>query len=635
MLQSIRDRIQGLVAGVIILFLCMTFGIWGIEKYLNSGKTVVVAKVNGHDIELPTFQTTYQRLRQRAQAELGDNFDPKVWGEQATKVKALDYLIEEQLLLQAAEDARLKVSDAQVAANVTQSPTFQVDGKFSKERYSQIVNALGFNELGFEQQARKDISVQQLRAGVAMSSFVTDAEAQRLQQLRAQTRDVGYATVSLEKFKDGITLTQAEIEEYFKAHQEQYRTNEKLALEYVLLSLDSIIGEVKVADAALQTYYDAHQAQYTVEEQRSANHILVQVKKDATPEETEAARKKASDLRESIVNGKKFEDVAKESSDDVGSKAEGGETGLFGRGVMAPEFEQAVFALKPGELSEPVKTEFGYHIIRVKEIKPGGLRPLSEARADVEAAYRKEQAEATYYERAEQFSNTVYEHPDSLAAAADALGLKVEKTELLTREDLAAKFSPAVVDAAFEPEVLTDGLSSPPVEVSDTKVVAIKLLQHEASRLRTLDEVRDDVVKALTLERAHDAATKRGAELVERLQKGEDLNSLMASEGLSWHTAKNIDRNGGDVSRAVARAAFKVTTPKPGEFAYAGIPVGTGDYAIIQVANVVTPPLEKLPTEQLTELKRQAGQTRTLLSWHEFVDALKSHAKITTHVENL
>jgi peptidyl-prolyl cis-trans isomerase D len=410
MLQSIRERAQGAIAVIIVLFLCLTFAVWGVESYLNEARKVVVAEVNGDEIELSEYQETFQRLRQRAQAELGEAFDSAVWSQDSTKQKALDYLVEERVLTQNVDRARLRLSSDQVAEFLKTSPNFQVDGKFSSERYTQVTSALGFSEQAYEAQARKDLALQQLRTGVVASAFITPQELSRVEQLQGETRTIGYAVIAPTDSAKEV-ISEQEASAYFAAHQEDYRVEDKVSLEFVELKLEDLVPSVTVSDDELEQYYATHKADFTVEEQRNASHILVQLKADATSTEDAAAKQKALALRKAIIDGKPFAEVAKTQSDDIGSRAEGGATGLFGRGVMAPEFEQAVFSMQVDALSEPVKTSFGYHIIKLVEIKPGGVTPLAEVRSDVVTRRQKIFTTKRPSVSAIRFTNTLIHSP--------------------------------------------------------------------------------------------------------------------------------------------------------------------------------------------------------------------------------
>lgn len=635
MMQTIRERAQGLVAAAIVLFLCLTFAVWGVESYLNEAREVVVAEINGEEVLLQEYQASFQRLRQRAQAELGEAFDATVWAEESTKRQALDFVVENRLLSQNVDRARIRITSEQLADYLKNSPNFQVDGKFSAERYKQVTSMLGFDERGYEAQARKDLALQQLRTGVMASAFVTPAEISKVAQLDAQTRNIAYAVVApTDSAKE--TVAEEDARAYFEGHKEQYRVEDKVALEYVDLKLVDLIQKVSATEEELQQYYEAHKADFTVEEQRSANHILIELKPDAASDADAAARTKALEMRELVSGGKAFEDVAREHSDDIGSRAEGGATGLFGRGVMAPEFEAAVFSMKVGEVSQPVKTAFGYHIIKLNEIKPGGVTPFAEARSEVDARVRREKAETLYYETAERFSDIVYEHPDSLTESADQLEMQVLTTSEQTREEVAAMFRPAVADAVWEPEVLTQGLASAPVEVGDDRIVAVRVTKYTPSHLPEFEDVKSQVVAQIQNERVRDAAKARGEALVERLRKGEAGASIAAAENLSWEEFTNAKRDDERINRAVLRAAFKARIDNPNDKARLGVVFGSGNYAVVEVSGVTTPAAPATEaTASAARAKEQLARARTVLAWQDFVNSLKSSAQIETHPEKL
>ncbi len=620
---------------VIVGLIILTFALWGIQSYLNAEQVVIVAEVNGEEIGLREYQNTFQRFRQRAQAEFGAAFDESIWSTPETKRRALDFVVDERALDQNIVAANMRVTDAQVVRAIRSSQNFVVDGEFSRERYAQIIDMLGFSELGFEHQTRRELAVQQLRTAVAGSAFVTTAEAKRLEQLRAQQRSFGYALIDAHKYNDEIVITDAELESYFAEREQDYKTEEQVKLEYLILSLDELTQQVPITEDLLRDYYASHKAQYEVEEERSANHVLIQVAREVSPQDDAAALEKARVLRQLIVDGDAIEDIAREHSDDIGSRAEGGETGFFGRGAMVPEFEEAVFAMQPGEISGPIRTQFGYHIIQLREIKPGGLREFDEVRSEVEEALRLEQAEALFFERAERFSDVVYEFPDSLQHAADELGLEVKQTQLLSSEGLAREFSQAVVNAAFDVEVLTEGLVSPPVELPGSRVIAVRVLEHNPSRLRTLNEVREAVANTLRAQKSQARVASEGARVLERLNAGEALEQVVAEGGLEWHVVENATRLSADASRAILRLVFSTPPVTEGKASYAGNIMGNGDYGVVAVTAIHTPAESEIADDAVTTMRTNITRNRAQVGWRSFVAALRERADIATYPDRL
>ncbi len=635
MLQLIRDRAQGLVVGVIVFFICLTFALFGVQQYLDARGTVVVAEVNGEEVSLAEFQRAFQQLRQRAEAIFGEAFEPERWSGEQAKLTALDFVVNEHLLLQVTDDANIRASDAQIANYVRTSPQFQRDGTFSKDLYKQAVRAVGFSELGFEQQVRKDLVVNQLRAGIGATAFATAEELQRLEQYRQQSRDIGYAILGIEPFREGIVASKEEIEEYFEERGEDYRIEEKISVSYLDLSIETLMADISTDETQLLAYYDANQTNYAAQEQRNANHILIQIPHEAADSEEAPAREKAIILREKALGGAAFEDIARENSDDIGSRTDGGETGFFGRGVMAPEFEEAVFAMSEGDISEPIRTEFGFHIIRLKEIKPGGLKSFDEVRDDVAASYKREQAEALFFEQAEQLSELVYEQPDTLDGATDGLGLSVKTTTMLTRSELADTFSAGVVEAAFDPEVLIEGLNSDAIDLSNGRVVVVRVSEHEPSTVPLLEDVIEDVTRDVIDSRAREAVYARGKAIVDRLNSGEGKQTVIGSEDLKWEDVVGAKRDSSKLNRAVLRAAFRSDPPEGDGVIYAGIPIGTGDFAIVGVSNVAVPPIEQLNISDISQLRRDVAADRTDTSWQDFLALLKSDSKIESYPDRL
>ena len=303
---------------------------------------------------------------------------------------------------------------------------------------------------------------------------------------------------------------------------------------------------------------------------------------------------------------------------------------------MAPEFEEAVFAMTEGEISEPVNTQFGFHVIRLKEIKPGGLKPFAEVREDVEATYRREQAEAIFFEQSEQLSELVWEQPDQLHAAADALGLSVQKTALLDKQQVADKFSTKVANAAFEAKVLLERLNSDAIETDDGRIIAVRVDEYEASRVPTLDELRDTIAAEALDTRAREAAREFGSSLVESLNKGESIDAVFAGEDQpQWETVNGARRDSSKLNRAILREGFRLVPDNNEQTVYSGLSLGTGDYAVFGVSNITVPPIEQLNTSELDALRRELATVRTTLAWHEFVRVLKTDSRIELFPDRL
>jgi peptidyl-prolyl cis-trans isomerase D len=500
--------------------------------------------------------------------------------------------------------------------------------------YEQQVSALGFSQIGFEQQLRDDMAKSQLRNGVAASEFVTREEAQRITALRKQKRDIGYAIIAAAEIEKQVTVSEAETAAYFESHQEDYRKAEKASVEYLESSAAALAAKVDITEDKLRQYYDANHATYTLAEERDANHILVQVSQDADAPAVTKALTKVNDIAKRARAGEDFEQLAKDLSDDVGSKAEGGSTGFFARGAMAPEFEEAAFKLKVGEISEPVRTKFGWHILKLKEIKSGGLQPFDKLRAEVEVAYRTAEAQKAFFEQSEQFSNLVYENSDTLTVAAEALGLKTARTEILTKAELAAKFSDKVAAEVFSPEVLSEGMNSAPVELPQNRVVALRVIEHVPSAIPAQAEVKAQIEDAVRDSHRRQLTEALGKELLERLHKGQTPSDVLKGHGIEWQQEAGATRESDAVNRAVLRAAFGVGAVGS-EPSYTGIAIGNTDYAVIRVANVVVPADSEIARGDVAAVQKDLVKGRIGAAWSTFVAALRATSDVKIMEKNL
>jgi peptidyl-prolyl cis-trans isomerase D len=633
-LQSIRDRAQGWFATVVFGLLLIPFALWGVNWYVRERSEVVVAKVNGTKIRLQEYERAYQEQRRYLQNLLSD---PSLLEGTFLKQQTIDKVVNDRLLASATERHGLRIGDGDLVGAIQLFPAFQQDGKFVPQLYENRLRDLGLSPTGFEERMRVDLATEQLHQGVSDTNFVTQAAVEVVEKLKGQKRDVVFATVAAEPLKSQIVPTDAEIEDYYQRNSARFMSPEMVKLAYVELSAEELGKRVAVEEQALKDYYESNKATYSTPEERSANHILVHVKEDAKPEEVEAARKLAEGYLNEAKAGKSFEDIAMQNSDDVGSKAEGGKTGFFPRGVMAKEFDEAAFSMQPGELRGPVRTEFGWHVIRLNEIKPASSKTFEEARADVEAAVRKEQAEKKFFDLADQLSTLTYENSDSLEPAAKALELTVKETDFVARTGGQGLFgNPKVLETAFSGEVVTERLNSQPVEISPTHTIVMRLLEHKPSALRALPEVRTEVVTLVTAEIAKRKAEERGKALLERLVKGEEREALAQSEQLAWTEVKGATRDDDTkLGRAVGRLAFRIPYATPGEARYDGLSLGTGDYVIVGITGVSEPDLSK-PDEEKRKVERESLFANYANNdWRDYLAALKADAKITTYTDKL
>ncbi|MGQ0656761.1 MAG: SurA N-terminal domain-containing protein [Chromatiales bacterium] len=633
MLQTIRDRAHGWFATIVFAILVVPFALWGINWYVRERGEIAVAEVNGTEIQMAEFERAYQDYRRNMQAMQADISKLEA---ALLKRHVLEQMIDDRLLRENTHKTGLRISDGTVAGAIQSFAPFQREGKFARSLYENRLRDMGLSPSGFEARMRDDMEAEQLHQGISDTNFVTSAAVDALERLKGQRRDVVFATVAAEPLKIEVQPSDTDIEAYHRANAARFTIPEAVRVAYLELAADDLTDEVTVDETALKEYYENHRADYETPEERSANHILVHVEKDAKPEEAEAARQKAEQYLAEAKAGKSFEEIATAHSDDVGSKAEGGKTGFFRRGVMAPAFEEAAFSMQPGELRGPIRTEFGWHVIRLNEIKPAVVKSFGEAHADVEKAYRQRKAEELFYERADQLSTLTYENADSLDPAAKALNLTVKESGFFPRSGGDELFAnPKVVEAAFSPEVLNERLNSQPVEIAPTQTIVLRVAEHRPAALRPLKEVREEVRALVVAEMAKRKAEERGAALLERLRNGEPRDALAHDEQLAWTEKKGITRDDPDISRAIARTAFSLVPAKPEEVMYGGVSVGTGDYALVGVLKASDPDLTKIGDAERKLSREQLFTSYANNDWRDYLAALKAAARIETHPDRL
>lgn len=582
MLQFIRERAQSWIAWVIVTLLIIPFALWGINQYFDGGKEVPAAKVNDIEISQQRLQQVFYQQQQRLREMLGDNYRPDMFPEEQMRQQVLDGLIEQELLVQTAMGSGMRIGNGLLAATIHNVPAFQMDGQFSQQVYERALNARGIPASVFEGDLRRDMLTQQLYAGVVRSDFATPLERRAMQQLAGQQRDIGFLLLPLADFIAKAQVSDEEVSAYYEAQGTLFMQPEQVSVSYLELSAEQIAQGIKVGEDELRARYEAQLASYSTPEERHARHILIQVAPGADAAAEAAARAEADKLLAQVRGGTPFADVARKSSQDPVSAAEGGDLGFFGRGVMDKAFEDATFALKPGEVSELVRSAFGYHIIRLEAVRGGSTRPFAEVREQILAEVRNERAEQQFYDQAEQLANLTYEHPDTLEQAASQLALTVKQSEPFTRRGGAELLAnPRLVSAAFSEDVLARGNNSEVIEVGRNHLVVLRALQHQPEMRRPLESVREDIVTRLRRDKAAATAHEAAVALQQQLQQGGDPALVAKGARAKWQRKDGLAREDGSVDAAVLRKAFSVPRPQAAQPNWDLVVTANGDIAVV------------------------------------------------------
>lgn len=635
MLQSIRDRAQGWLAWIIVGLIIIPFALWGVQEYVGVGAGVNVATVNGVDITQQRFQRVYDQQRQRLRALLGGDFNSQ--DETRIKQTVLDNLIRDEVIRQTAEALKLRVSNAQLAQEVGAIPQFQENGRFSPQLFQQALRAQGLSAEGLESQLRQGLIMEQLNTGVTVTSIITPAELDQAIRIKNQQRDIGYLVLPWANFKEGVNPDEGAVQKYYEQNREQLASPEQVSIEYIELSAQALASQIIPDEQELNKFYEEHAATYATPEQRRASHILISVDKAADEAAVTAAKAKAQEIHQRLIKGEDFTKVAKEVSQDPASAPQGGDLGFFGKGVMDKAFEDRVFSLKAGELSEPVRSAFGFHIIKLTEIKPAVTKTLAEVRPDLVKELQQRKAQQMFFEKTEPLTNLSFENPDTLAVASKELGLPIQSSALFDRKGgEGITFNPKVVTAAFSEDILKRGFNSEPIEIGDNRLVVLRVKEHKPAAQRSLDEVRQTIVEQLRTEMAQAKARAAGEAFMERLKKGEDPAAIAKEYRVEWVKSGLIGRDETKINPQIVRAAFRLNKPaKDALPAVGGEPLESGDYAVLAVYAVREGDPAGMESAARTALKRELQRNLAQSEYDLLVAEAKNEAKIVTHPDKL
>lgn len=637
MLHFIRERAQGWLAYGIVILIIIPFALWGVNQYFSGAGEVTVAKVDGAEIQQRELQRAYLQQRRQMQQMLGDRFNPEQFPEKVMKREVLEGMVRDRLLIQVARDAGFWIGDAQLAQAIRSTSAFQGENGFSKEQYERTLRAQGMNPSYFEARMRRSMLSGQLKAGVAGSAFLTGRELDTVLRLKKQRRDIGYLVLPLERFLADVEAGDEEVERYYQDHKERYVVPERVKVAYLELDLEEMREGIEVSEETLRQTYEERAEQFSSPEERRVRHILIEVPRDGGDEAEAAAKAEAERLLARLDEGAAFAELAREHSDDPGSAEEGGDLGFMGKGVMDEAFEQAAFSLEPGEPGGPVRSAFGYHIIKVEEVRGGDVQPFEEVRDQLKQRVQRERAEARFYEQSEQLANLTYEQPDALEPAAEALGLTVQKTGYFDRsggEGIAS--NQEVVKTAFSGEVLAEGFNSQPVELDTNHLVVLRVEDHRPERQQSLDEVRDRVAEAVRRQKASEAVRAAADTLAERLAGGEEPVAVADTEGLQWQRHEGLARSGeGEVPGPVRRTAFAVPRPAEGERTAQAVELASGDQAVVAVSRVVDGEPAEVPADERQKERRDLVRAEGRIAYESLLSYLRSRADVTIRADQL
>ena len=605
---------------VVLALVALPFAFWGIDSYQRvMSRADEVAEVGGQKITEQEFSEALRQQQDRLRGMLGRNFDPAMFDSPAMRTELLEGMISQRLLMQHAARNHLAVPNEMLVETTMSIPAFQVDGKFSRERYDAALRNERMSAEMFDAGLRRDLLVQQLTSALADSGLASKTVASQFARLRAQQREIAEHRVEADTQLARAKIAADAVRGFYDGNPTAFQVPEEVQVEYVVLSTDALIAQEQVGSEEIKAYYESNASRYGEPEQRRASHILIAVKSGAGDAEKAKARERAARiLSQARKSPGSFAELAKKNSDDPGSASKGGDLGFFSRGMMVRPFEDAAFRLKPNQIGDLVESDFGFHIIRITGVKAGKMKSLGEARPEIERELKRQRAGKRFAEAAEAFSNLVYEQADSLKPAAERFRLPIQLAQGITRQSasIPALNNPKLLAALFADDSIKNRRNTEAVETAPNTLVSARVVNHKPASRRPFDEVKGEIASELAREEALALARRQGAERLEEFRKGKVPAARFGATRL-------VSRdNPQDLGPEALSQIFRADASKLP--AYVGAESKNG-YVIYRVGRVIdVEPDETRQRSAQSELGRASGTQE----FKSFLDGLRADTKV-------
>ena len=625
MLMTIRDKAQGWIAWAIVILISIPFALWGIQEYLGVGSEPLIAKVNDREITEREVETAAFKLRNNLREQLGAQYNADLFPESMLRKQVLEGMIEDTLILQASDRLGLRAGDSMVRETILTVPAFQVNGQFDTEVYKRAVQLQGLTEKGFEDRIRNSLVTTQLRLAIEGSAAVPKPFVEDADQLSRQQRKFSYVIVSADQVAPPAEPTEEQIEAYYSSNQNALMSDEMVKLEYLLLNYDAISNTLDATEDNLQAFYQQHKSEFVIPDKKRISHILFELDSEADEQTVKAATEKAENIYRRVQQGEDFATLAAEVSQDIVSAEQGGDLGYLEPGLFDQDFENAASALSLDEISQPVRTRFGLHLLKVTAVDKGNDADFDSVRDQVKEKFLQSESEQVFYDFAERLANLSYESPDSLEPAAQELGLEIQATDWISRSGgEGALSSPKVTGAAFSEEALTQGYNSEPIELSASEIIVLRVVEHKVAAVKPLQEVKTRIIEQLKLDAAATAVESKADELLAELKSGTSIQAIadanaMSVENVDYSSRKNPELPGGLLDKV-----FAMPKPNEGQSEYAKSLMSVDEIALISLDDVKQVDLNEDNSMLMNMLSQQQGSEE----FQSYINSLRADAEI-------
>ncbi|PWW16083.1 MULTISPECIES: peptidylprolyl isomerase [Pseudidiomarina] len=615
MLDRIREGSQSFVVKAVLVLIALTFALAGIGGYISNAPEPSVATVNGEDITRVEFDRALENERARQQQQLGDFYDTLATDpsfNQRLRNQVVNDLVNQKLVEQYARDNGLRASDEQVREAIRAIPAFNVAGQFDNDTYRITLNSLGYTPEGFAEALRKDLARSQVLEAVVNTEFALAAEAVAIQKLVNQQRSGAYRTFALDSYLAQVDVSDDEIQQWYDNNSNLFAVPESVQVEFVALDAGAIAESITIDEQMVREWYEGNRSAYESAAQYRFSHILIEG-------DDAAARNKAQEVVDKLSEGADFAALAGEYSDDTFSAENGGDLDFIQPGTMDPDFEEAAFALaEVGDVSGVVETSFGFHVIKLTDKQEGSVTPFAEVRDEIIADMQDERVKQAYYEQQQKVAELAFEMPDTLQPVADEVGLQVRNSDWFNRQTAPSALNhPAVLQQVFGDTLLQERLNSDLIEVNDTQSVVVRVTDYRAASIKSLDEVREQVVSNLQQEKAQQLARADAEAVIAALRAGEavsDLTELTA-----------IDRRNADLPRAIVQSLFEQAAPAAGAVQADVVEMNNGGLALVQLTSVSAGDVDEATQQQMQE---QLENSFAQQSYEAFLSALRDQGDV-------
>jgi peptidyl-prolyl cis-trans isomerase D len=609
MLETIRQLQQTWLAKLVLALITIPFALWGIESYVRTDpKLEGVAKVGKTEITQNELNEAIRNQLEQYKRQFGSQTDVSTLDTPEFRKQMLDNLIDQKLFAQVSEKSGATVSDAALRDKLANETPFQRDGKFSPEQYQSFLKAQGLSPTAFENLVRRDMEREQFAGSLLNTHFAAQTSVEAYRAASEQSREVAFVNFAPEAYTGQVKVTSEQAKAEYEKNKTPYTIPEQVRLEYVEFSADALAPTVSVPPEEIKAFYENNSSRFIQKEERKASHILINAAKDAKDDVKKAAKVKADELYAQLKkNPAQFAELAKKNSQDTGSAQNGGDLGFFGRGQMVKPFEDAAFTGKKDEILAPVLSDYGYHIIVVKDVRPEKGKSLAEATPEIEGELKKQKASRKYAELSEKFANAAYEQSASLKAAAEVAGLTIKPSPWMSKSGGIPPFNnPKLMSAVGSDEVMKNKRNTEAVDIGQNTLVVARLLESKPAVVRPFEEVEKGIIARLTREEAGKLAKKEG-----------EAKLALAKEGkgdVKWPALLAVSRaSPGGLQPHVIEAAMKADTAKLP--VVVGVDNPAGGYSLVQVAKVLdAPPADEAKAKALKSRIAQSFSQQEVIS---------------------